>query len=187
MLSAAAFAVAATAVGTLAPLLLVDRGAGARVGTICRGTSLWFHAQDEAPGLRWSNLQRQPTSLASPLVDGALPSWAEPPPPPYPATDFLRIGTLAAGWPLPTLVLRWTVTDPKKLFPVAAQLDDQDTSIAYAAETALSGNRGRVTGWWIHWPGVLANLAILAAAWAAPHALLALRSRRHSAGRSGTR
>jgi len=170
VLSAAAFGAAGTALGTLAPLLLVDRGAGARLGTICRGTSVWFHARDEAPGLRWSNLQRQPTSLASPLVDGVLPSWAEPPPPPYPTTDFLRIGTLAIGWPLPTLVLRWTVTDPKQLFPVAAQLDDQDTSVAYAASE-----------WWIHWPGVLANLVIFSAAWAVPIELLLALARRRQA------
>lgn len=150
---------------------MVDRGGGARVRTVYRGNVGWFHAEDRAFGLAWSNLYRQPTRLASPLLDGELPAWAEPPAPPLPEADFLRIGTLAVGWPMPALVLRWTVTDPKRLFPVAAELDDQDTSIAYAAETAVYGNRGRPTERWIHWPGLAVDVVFFSAIWAGPFAL----------------
>jgi hypothetical protein len=103
--------------------------------------------------------------MTTPITDGDLPGWAEPPPPPYPDVQFLRIGTLASGWPLPTVAFRWTVTTTKRNFPIHAELDDGNTSISHAAESVLTGGRGGAPEERrILWVGALANVAIFAAA-----------------------
>lgn len=165
----------ATAVMAYLPIYLVDRGQGARISTIYRGTDAWFIARDESFGLWWSNLQLIDQPLTTPITEGEVPAWAEPPPPPHPQGPLLRIGTLASGWPFPAMRARWSIVTLDRNFPVGAELDDQDTSIAYAAEDFMKGNRAggpdEVT---VLWRGALANLAIYAvAAWA----LLALRAR----------
>ncbi|MEY2713814.1 MAG: hypothetical protein RIT24_157 [Planctomycetota bacterium] len=140
---ALAIGVAATALSTWLPMFMVERGNGAQVRTIHRGVHGWWHARDRVFGLRWSNLMLIDPPLSTPLWDGDLDGWEEPPPPPYPSdVQFLRIGTLASGWPLPALSMRWTVTRMDRSFPVPAELDDADTSIVYAAESAMTGNRG---------------------------------------------
>lgn len=140
---ALAVGVVATAVSTFMPIYLVERGRGAKVETIHRGVHGWWHARDQVFGLRWSNLMLIDPPLSTPVWDGELHGWEEPPPPPYPTdVQFLRIGTLASGWPLPAVSMRWTVTSTTRSFPVPAEVDDQDTSIAYAAESALTGSRG---------------------------------------------
>ncbi len=161
---ALAVGVAATAAGVWIPLLRLERGQGGRITTIYRGTDGWFNARDEALGLRWSNLQRMEIPLNSPLDEGELPAWAEPPPPPYPDTPMLRIGTLAAGWPLPAWRMRWVVSRLDQNFPMPAEVDDQDTSIVNAAEDALRGTRaGGPSERGILWPGALGNTALFAA------------------------
>ena len=184
---------AAAAVSTYLPMYMVERGGGATIGTIHRGVHGWWHARDRVFGLRWSNLMLIDPPLSTPLWDGEVSGWEEPPPPPYPAAQFLRIGTLAAGWPLPALRMRWTVTSMTRSFPVPAELDDADTSIVYAAESALTGTRGggpeQVEVLWI---GAVFNVVFYAAVVVGPVGLLrrALRGdfRRpaHSAGSSGS-
>ncbi|MEY3142587.1 MAG: hypothetical protein RLY21_1080 [Planctomycetota bacterium] len=156
---------AATAAMAYLPIYLVDRGQGARITTIYRGTESWFNARDEAFGLHWSNLQLVDQPLSSPITEGELPAWAEPPPPPHPEGPLVRIGTLASGWPFPVVRARWSIATLDRNFPVGAELDDQDTSIYYAAEDFVKGNRAggpdEVT---ILWGGALANFAIFALA-----------------------
>ena len=156
---------AATGAMTYLPIYLVDRGEGAKITTIYRGTDGWYNARDKTFGVAWSNLQLIDQPLTSPLTEGELPAWAEPPAPPHPEGPLLRIGTLASGWPLPAIRARWTITSLDRNFPVPAELDDQDTSIYYAAEDFTKGNRGggpdEVA---ILWSGALANFAIYAAA-----------------------
>lgn len=161
---ALAVGVAATAAGVWIPLLRLERGQGGRITTIYRGTDGWFNARDEVLGLRWSNLQRMEIPLNSPLDEGELPGWAEPPPPPYADTPMLRIGTLAAGWPLPAWRMRWVVSRLDQNFPMPAEVDDQDTSIVNAAEDAIRGTRaGGPSERGILWPGALGNTALFAA------------------------
>lgn len=164
---------AAAVAMTYLPIYLVDRGQGARISTIYRGTESWFNARDEAWGLSWSNLQLVDQPLSSPIDEGALPAWAEPPRGPHPAGPMFRVGTLASGWPFLSLRMRWSVATMNQNFPVPAELDDQDTSVYYAAEDFVKRNRaggpGEVT---VLWPGALANFAIYAVA---AYALIALR------------
>jgi len=163
--AAVVFGVIATALMTYVPLQQVDRGRGAQIRQIYRGEYAWVNARDEAFGLAWSNLQLSPTRMTTPITDGDLPGWAEPPPPPYPDVQFLRIGTLASGWPLPIVAFRWTVTTTKRNFPIHAELDDGNTSISHAAESVLTGGRGGAPEERrILWVGALANVAIFAAA-----------------------
>lgn len=174
-LLAAVVGAAATGAMTYLPIYLVDRGQGARITTIYRGTDGWYNARDEVFGLRWSNLQLIDQPLTSPIDEGELPAWAEPPPPPHPEGPLLRVGTLASGWPFPVIRARWSIATLDRNFPVGAELDDQDTSIYYAAEDFMKGNRAggpdEVT---VLWGGALANFAIYAtAAWV----LLGLRAR----------
>jgi hypothetical protein len=170
---ALAIGLVATAVATYLPMYMVERGQGATVGTIHRGVHGWWHARDRVFGLRWSNLMLIDPPLSTPLWDGEIHGWEEPPPPPYPAAQFLRIGTLAAGWPLPALRMRWTVTSMTRSFPVPAELDDADTSIVYAAESALTGSRGggpeQVE---VLWFGAIFNVVVFAAVVVGPVALL---------------
>lgn len=169
---ALAIGLVAAAVSTFMPIYLVERGNGARIETIHRGVHGWWHARDQVFGLRWSNLMLIDPPLSSPVWDGELFGWEEPPPPPYPQAQFIRIGTLAAGWPLPAVSMRWTVTTTTRSFPVPAELDDGDTSIVYAAESALTGNRGggpdevRVL-----WLGAVFNVIFYAAVVVGPIAL----------------
>lgn len=170
---ALAIGVAATALSTWLPIYMVERGNGAEVRTVHRGVHGWWHARDHVFGLRWSNLMLIDPPLSTPLWEGEMWGWEEPPPPPYPAdVQFLRIGTLASGWPLPALSMRWTVTKADRSFPVPAELDDADTSIAYAAESALTESRGggpdevRVL-----WLGAIFNVIFYAAVVAGPVAL----------------
>lgn len=165
--SLTAIAIAVGILATLAcaflPVLLVERGHGARITTVHRGSHGWWNARDEVFGMQWSNLQLMDETLSSPLDDGELPAWAEPPPPPYPEGPILRVGTLALGWPKPVLRLRWTVATLKQNFPMPAEIDDQDTSIVYAAEDFMQRNRGggpqeRT----VLWSGALFNTAMFA-------------------------
>ncbi|MFZ9913749.1 MAG: hypothetical protein ACO3IB_00215 [Phycisphaerales bacterium] len=165
--SLTAIAIAVGILATLAcaflPVLLVERGHGARITTVHRGSHGWWNARDEVFGMQWSNLQLMDETLSSPLDDGELPAWAEPPPPPYPEGPILRVGTLALGWPKPVLRLRWTVATLKQNFPIPAEIDDQDTSIVYAAEDFMQRNRGggpqeRT----VLWSGALFNTAMFA-------------------------
>lgn len=152
-----------TVVMTIVPLFRADRGHGAQITQIYRGEWGWYRATDHAFGLDWSNLGLMQTTLTSPLFDGDLPAWAEPPAPPYPKVPYFRVGTLAAGWPLRTVVFRWIVSDPKQRFPIAAEVDDQDTSLGFAAENVLEGSRGgfpherRVL-----WQGITLNTVVYA-------------------------
>lgn len=160
---AVVFGIMATALMTYIPLQRVDRGEGGKIRQIYRGEYAWVNAQDTAFGLAWSNLQLTPTRMTTALVDGELPKWAEPPPPPYPDVQFLRIGTLAVGWPLPTIAFRWTVTTTKRNFPIHAELDDGNTSISHAAESVLTGGRGGAPEERrMLWVGALGNIAIFA-------------------------
>jgi len=152
---------AATVLCVVLPLGRVDRGAGGQLRHVHRGEHEWFQASDHAFGLSWSNLQLAPTRMVTPLVEGDLPAWGEPPPPPYPIVPYLRIATLAAGWPFHAVAFRWTVTTTDRNFPAYAELDDGDTSIGYAAESVLSGGRGGPPDErWLLWPGLLADLAL---------------------------
>jgi hypothetical protein len=155
----------ATVAMTYLPIHQVNRGQGARQATIFRGEHVWASARDEVFGVRWSNLWLHDERLLSPVSDGELPSWAEPPPGPYPDGVMYRVGTLASGWPFPSLRARWIVTDVSRNFPVRADVDDQDTSIFYAADDFVNGNRGGgPTEVGILWKGALADFAIYAAA-----------------------
>ena len=158
---------AATAAMTYLPIHQVNRGHGARQTTIFRGEHVWANARDEVFGVRWSNLRLLDERLLSPVNEGDLPAWAEPPQGPYPAGVMFRVGTLAAGWPYPAMRARWIVSTLDRNFPVPADLDDQDTSIYYAADDFVHGNRGGgPTEILILWTGALANFAIYAvAAW----------------------
>lgn len=155
-------ALAATAM-TFVPLFLVDRGHGGKISAVFRGTDGWHVARDEAFGLAWVNLQLMDTPLLSPIEDGELPHWAEPPKGPHPPAPLYRIGTLVSGWPLPSMCMRWSATTLDRNFPMPAQLDDQDTTIGSAAEDFLMKNRSggpdKVT---VLWRGALANTAIFA-------------------------
>ena len=87
----------ATAATTRLPLHLVDRGHGGQIRTVHRGVHAWWHARDHAWGLRWSNLQLIDPPLSTPVWEGELHGWEEPPAPPYPAAQIYRVGTLASG------------------------------------------------------------------------------------------
>lgn len=137
-----ALGLVATAATTYLPLVAVERGHGARIAMVTRGVHPWWNARDEVFGVRWSNLQLIDPPLATPTRVGELPGWAEPPEPPFPESAILRVGTLAAGWPMPVLRARWTVATRARNFPVPAEVDDQDTSIRYATESLLTGGRG---------------------------------------------
>ena len=155
----------ATVAMTYLPIHQVNRGQGARQATIFRGEHVWANARDEVFGVRWSNLRLLDERLLSPVSDGEVPEWAEPPHGPNPDGVMYRVGTLAAGWPFPSLQARWIVTDRERKFPVPADLDDQDTSIYYAADDFVNGNRGGgPTEVGILWKGALADFAIYAAA-----------------------
>lgn len=161
LLTALVLGAIATLLLTFLPMTLVDRGHGAQIRQVYRGEFGWFHARDHAFGLEWSNLQLMQTTLSTPLFDGELPGWAEPPAPPYPKVEWFRVGTLATGWPLRTIAYRWTVSSMTRLFPMAAELDDQDTSIVYAAESVLTGSRGGGPDErQVLWVGVGANVVI---------------------------
>jgi hypothetical protein len=150
-----------TAIFVALPILRVDRGSGGTIRRIYRGEHEWIHARDAAFGLDWPNLELAPTRMITPLVEGTLPAWAEPPSPPYPQVAFLRIGTLASGWPFRAVVFRWTVTTTTRSFPVNAELDDGDTSISSAAESVRTGGRGGPPDERrLLWPGLLANFGI---------------------------
>ncbi len=164
--------VAATAFSAFLSLYMVERGQGARISTVHRGLYGWWNARDSVTGAHWSNLQLMDTPLGTPLYEGELAPWEEPPPPPYPQAQYLRIGTLSVGWPRPVLAMRWTVTSLTRSFPVPAELDDGDTSIAYAAESALTGNRGggpdETT---LIWSGIAIDVVLFAAVVVGPIAL----------------
>ncbi|RLS65798.1 MAG: hypothetical protein DWH97_05715 [Planctomycetota bacterium] len=121
---------------TVIPPWWHERGSGAQITQIFRGHHGWWSARDEVFAMRWSNLQLMQETLGSPIDAGELPAWAEPPPPPYPQSDFYRVATLAVGWPFPTRTFRWVAPSHEHNFPIAAELDDADTSIVYAAEDA---------------------------------------------------
>ena len=172
--------IAATALSTWLPIYMVERGHGAEARTVHRGVHGWWQARDHVTGLRWSNLMLIDPPLSSPIWEGVMFGWEEPPPPPYPTNvQFLRIGTLAAGWPLPALSMRWTVTRMDRSFPVPAELDDADTSIVYAAESALTGNRGggpdEVV---VLWTGAIFNVVFYGAVVVGPIALARRLTRR---------
>lgn len=151
----------ATVAMTLIPLLLVERGRGCTVGNVFRGVTGWFVARDEVFGVHWVNLQLMPERLLAPVQVGELPAWAEPPSGPYPIDDLYRVATLAAGWPLPSCRFRWIVVGKDQAFPMAAEADDQDTSISYAAEDLFRGNRaGGPTETTVLWRGALPNLVL---------------------------
>lgn len=153
----------ATAAMTLVPLLLVERGKGCAVGNVFRGVTGWFVARDEVFGVHWVNLQLMPERLINPVHVGELPPWAEPPSGPYPADELYRVATLAAGWPLPSYRFRWIVVGKAQAFPMVAEADDQDTSISYATEDVLRGNRGGgPTETAVLWGGALPNLMLYA-------------------------
>lgn len=182
---ALAIGVLATIAMTIYPLAAVDRGHTAKIAPVFRGVYGWFNARDYAFGLEWSNLSLMTTTLGTPLYDGNLPPWGEPPPPPYPPAVVYRVGTLASGWPMRTIAFRWKVSSMKQSFPVPAELDDQDTSIINAAEDVLQKNRaGGPTEWTLLWPPAIANVVFYAAIVLGPIGLL-LRLARHSAGKSG--
>ena len=164
--------VVATFLGAFMPLFMIERGHGAKIDSIHRGLYGWWHATDHAFGLDWSNLQLMDPPLSTPITDGELAPWEEPPPPPYPAAQFLRIGTLTAGWPLRVVTYRWTVTSTTQNFPVPAELDDGDTSIVYAAESVLMGTRGGGPQQrQILWLGVVIDVVLYGAVVVGPIAL----------------
>lgn len=179
------------AVMTSLPIHRVDRGQGARISTIYRGHDGWYIAHDEVFGLTWFNLQLMDAPLIEPLEEGELPRWAEPPRDAPRDVPMYRVATLASGWPFLGLRMRWTVTGTSQNFPIPAELDDQDTSIAYAAEDFRLRNRGGGPGEiGILWSGALANVAAYAVI---AFALLGLRDRLrrprspgHSAGSLGS-
>ncbi len=183
--------VLATVVMTIYPLMAVDRGNKAKITSIYRGEYGWFNARDFAFGLEWSGLSLMTTTLSTPLYDGELPSWSEPPPPPYPKEAQFRLGALASGWPCRTIAFRWTewneASRPKKSFPAIAEYDDQDTSISYAAEDVLAKTRsGGPHETTVLLGGVIANVVIYAAVVIGPVGLL-MRFARYSAGKSGSK
>jgi hypothetical protein len=163
----------ATAATTRLPLHLVDRGHGGQIRTVHRGVHAWWHARDHAWGLRWSNLQLIDPPLSTPVWEGELHGWEEPPAPPYPAAQIYRVGTLASGWPLPVLWMRWSETDLRRPFPVPAEVDDGDLTIWNATDSALHGTRGgppkekRIL-----WLGAAANTILYAAVLVGPVALV---------------
>lgn len=161
---AVALGLIATAATSVLPMLLLNRGAGCRLTTVFRGTDGWFVARDEVFGLRWVNLQHMSMQLLSPVEVGALPSWAEPPPGPHRTHELLRVATLASGWPEPSYRFRWVIEGDRQNFPMPAEHDDQDTSIIYAVEDALRGNRGGgPSEQGVLWPGALLNTTLYSA------------------------
>ncbi|MEY4822243.1 MAG: hypothetical protein RLY72_1895 [Planctomycetota bacterium] len=165
--------VAATSISAYWPLYMVERGGGARITTVYRGLYGWWNARDSVIGLHWSNLQLLENPLNAPVFEGELAPWEEPPPPPYPQAQFLRIGTLSAGWPRPVIAMRWTVTSRTRNFPVPAELDDADTSIVYAAESALTGSRGGGPDeFHLLWQGIAIDVVFFGAIVVGPIALL---------------
>lgn len=187
MAVALAIGMAATALTTLVPLWWHERGHEAVRTSIYRGDTGWVYASDAVFAVRWANLQLLPERLLTPLDAGELPSWAEPPPPPYPATDLFRVATLAVGWPLPAVRARWVADDYAHAFPVPAEVDEGDTSLVYAAEDLLTGNRsGGPDEVGALWPGVAFNVLFFAAVWTGP-VRLAIRVVRHLRGGGVTR
>lgn len=184
---ALAIGAAATVATTLVPLWWHERGHEAVRTSIYRGDTGWVYASDAVFALRWANLQLLPERLLTPLDAGELPAWAEPPPPPYPDTDLLRVATLAVGWPMPVLRARWVAADYTHAFPVPAEVDEGDTSIVYAAEDLLHRNRAGGPGEvGVLGPGLALNLLFFAAVWSGPVRLL-IRVVRHLRGGRVTR
>ena len=166
------FGIVAMAAMTYLPMHLVHRGKGATVRTVYRGSNAWWHARDAVFGVRWSNLMLIDPPLSTPVWEGEMHGWEEPPPPPYPVAQFVRIGTLAVGWPLPTVAMRWTVTSTNQSFPVPAELDDADTSLPYAVESAMAGTRGgKPQERRLLWAGILFNVVFYGAVLVGPLAL----------------
>lgn len=186
--AALAVGVSATAATTLVPLWWHERGRETQRTAIYRREYGWVFAYDEVFSVRWTNLQLLPERLLTPLDAGDIPSWAEPPAPPYSDTDLFRVATLAAGWPLPWLRARWVASEYTHAFPVPAEIDEGDTSLVYAAEDLLHGTRaGGPTELGVLWPGLLLDVLVFAALWAGP-VRLAWRIGRHlRAGRGVTR
>jgi hypothetical protein len=172
---------------TYLPMHLVHRGKGASVRQVRRGVHEWWHARDAVFGVRWSNLMLNDQPLSIPMWDGEMHGWEEPPPPPYPVAQFVRIGTLAVGWPLPTVAMRWTVTSTNQSFPVPAELDDADTSLPYAVESATTGRRGgKPQEIRLLWMGIAFNTVFYGAVLVGPLALARRLARRTApAGTSG--
>lgn len=178
----------ATVISVFAPLATVERGRGAICWTIHRGHHLWFVAADEVPGLRWWNLQLSEQPLLNEFHDGEVAPWAEPPTEPPVPVHLLRIAQLGAGWPEPALRIRWTVDTPKQAFPMPAEIDDQDTSIVYAAEAFLGMRPGGPAERTILWRGALIDTVFFGAlslvALGVVRQVAAWRARRrHSTGR----
>ena len=185
---ALAVGAAATVVSVFAPLASVERGRGAVGWTIHRGHHLWHVATDEILGLRWWNLQLSEQPLRNAFHDGEIAPWAEPPVDPPAPVHLLRIAQLGAGWPEPALRIRWTVDTEKQAFPMPAEIDDQDTSIVYAAEAFLGMRPGGPNERTILWRGAIIDTVFFAAvsliALGAVRQAAAWRARRrHSAGR----
>lgn len=184
---ALAVGLAATVGTTLVPLWWHERGHEAVRTSIYRGDTGWVYASDGVFAVRWANLQLLPERLLTPLDAGDLPAWAEPPPPPYPDTDLFRVATLAAGWPRPVLCARWVASDYTHAFPVPAEVDEGDTSLVYAAEDLLRGNRaGGPTELGVLWPGLAIDVLFFAAVWTGP-VRLAIRVVRQLRGGGVTR
>jgi hypothetical protein len=158
---------------TVIPPWWHERGSGAQITQIFRGHHGWWSARDEVFAMRWSNLQLMQETLGSPIDAGELPAWAEPPPPPYPESDFYRVATLAVGWPFPTRTFRWVAPSHEHNFPIAAELDDADTSIVYAAEDARTHVRagGPTQSAWL-WSGIGFDVAFFTGLIVGPGALL---------------
>ncbi len=178
----------ATVASVFAPIAAVERGRGAVCWTIHRGHHLWHVAADQVTGLRWWNLQLSEQPLLNEVHEGEIAPWAEPPLDPPAPVHLLRIAQLGAGWPEPALRIRWTVDTPRQSFPMPAEIDDQDTSIVYAAEAFLGMRPGGPFERTILWRGAVVDtvffgaLALVGLGGARPAA--AWRARRaHSAGR----
>lgn len=165
--------VLATAATARLPLHLVDRGHGGRIEAVHRGVHPWWLARDHAWGLRWSNLQLIEPPLSSPVWLGDMHAWEEPPSPPYPDTPVFRVATLASGWPMPVLWMRWIEADVRRPFPLPAEIDEGSGSIWTATESVLHGGRGgppeekRIL-----WLGAGVNTILYAAIAAGPIALI---------------
>jgi hypothetical protein len=178
----------ATIVSVFAPIATVERGRGAVCWTIHRGHHLWHVAADEVAGLRWWNLQLSEQPLRNAFHDGEIAPWAEPPLDPPAPVHLVRIAQLGAGWPEPALRIRWTVDTPKQAFPMPAEIDDQDTSIVYAAEAFLGMRPGGPFERTILWRGAIVDTVFFGALSLVAYGLVrrfaAWRARRaHSAGR----
>lgn len=178
----------ATVISVFAPIATVERGRGAVCWTIHRGHHLWFVAADQVPGLRWWNLQLSEQPLLNEFHDGEVAPWAEPPTDPPTPVHLLRIAQLGAGWPEPALRIRWTVDTPTQAFPMPAEIDDQDTSIVYAAEAFLGMRPGGPNERTILWRGALIDTVFFGAlslvALGVVRQVAAWRARRrHSTGR----